>query len=218
MGRSGDILKLNSLAVLSQAYDAKVPEKAIRGSQLPTVVWQHKKRTLPSTMKILVSPTSTHLILPILLIIIGAFLAVAIVAFRHRLLKEIAGNDHTLVFPPSRRHVLSNMQRRGKKSPTLPQISLETLKAKALPTTRLVDLNHDIWYTPTGFSTKEIKALGHFPDYAQLSGVPHPQPCSGEFDIHRASFRPFRPFRWGYHQTMCQPCHRYDEELDTDQI
>lgn len=57
--------------------------------------------------------------------------------------------------------------------------------------------------TPTGFSAADIHKLGSFPDYAVLSGVPHPKPCPA-FDIHRAVFRPFRPFRWTYHQTMCE--------------
>ncbi|GAM83368.1 hypothetical protein ANO11243_013550 [Dothideomycetidae sp. 11243] len=55
--------------------------------------------------------------------------------------------------------------------------------------------------TPTGFSVAEIKALGSFPDYARLSGVPLPASYL-DFDIRRAQPRPYRPFRWAYHQTM----------------
>jgi hypothetical protein len=40
-----------------------------------------------------------------------------------------------------------------------------------------------------------------FPDYAALTGVPAPDPYVG-FDIKRAIPRPYRPFRWKYHQTM----------------
>jgi len=40
-------------------------------------------------------------------------------------------------------------------------------------------------YTPTGFSMEEVKALGDFPDYATLSGVPLPQQYP-EFDISKA--------------------------------
>jgi len=58
-------------------------------------------------------------------------------------------------------------------------------------------------YTYTGFSVKEVKALGDFPDYATLSGVPLPQPYP-EHDINKALPRPYRPFRWVYHQTMCE--------------
>ena len=56
-------------------------------------------------------------------------------------------------------------------------------------------------YTPTGFSVEEVKALGDFPDYATLSGVDLPEVYK-EFDITTAKARPYRPFRWAYHQTM----------------
>ncbi|KAE8335978.1 hypothetical protein BDV24DRAFT_142706 [Aspergillus arachidicola] len=56
-------------------------------------------------------------------------------------------------------------------------------------------------YTPMGFSIAEVKALGDFPDYAKLSGVPLPREYT-EFQIEKALPRPYRPFRWGYHQTM----------------
>lgn len=58
-------------------------------------------------------------------------------------------------------------------------------------------------YTPMGISVKEVKALGDFPDYASLSDVPLPEPYA-EFDIDKAIARPYRPFRWAYHQTMCK--------------
>jgi hypothetical protein len=57
--------------------------------------------------------------------------------------------------------------------------------------------------TPCGFSVDEIKALGDFPDYAKLSGMPLPKPYQN-FDISKALPRPYRPFRWAYHQTMCR--------------
>ena len=59
-------------------------------------------------------------------------------------------------------------------------------------------------YTPMGFSVEEVKALGDFPDYAELSGVPLPTAYK-EFKIETAVARPYRPFRWAYHQTMCIP-------------
>ncbi|KAI0813021.1 alpha-1,2-mannosyltransferase [Xylaria sp. FL0064] len=59
----------------------------------------------------------------------------------------------------------------------------------------------DSKYVYSGFSIREIKALGDFPDYATLSGVPMPNPYP-DFDIDRAIPRPYRPFRWPYHQTM----------------
>jgi hypothetical protein len=63
-------------------------------------------------------------------------------------------------------------------------------------------------YTPTGFSVDDIKKLGDFPDYATLSGVPLPS-AYPEHDIDKAMPRPYRPFRWAYHQTMCT----YDPEF-----
>ncbi len=57
-------------------------------------------------------------------------------------------------------------------------------------------------YTPMKISMAEIKALGDFPDYSKLSGVPLPEAYK-EFDIENALARPYRPFRWAYHQTMC---------------
>lgn len=72
--------------------------------------------------------------------------------------------------------------------------------------------------TPTGVSIEEIYALGDFPDYALMGGIPLPNPYR-EFDIAKAIARPYRPFRWAYHQTMCKsflpnlPC----EALPTEQ-
>lgn len=56
-------------------------------------------------------------------------------------------------------------------------------------------------YTAMGVSVKEVRALGEFPDYAELSGVPLPE-AYPEFNIDDALPRPYRPFRWAYHQTM----------------
>lgn len=39
------------------------------------------------------------------------------------------------------------------------------------------------------------------PDFAQLTGFPHPKPLHG-FNIAYARPRPYRPFRWEYHQNM----------------
>ncbi|KAL9124326.1 MAG: hypothetical protein Q9217_006335 [Psora testacea] len=58
-------------------------------------------------------------------------------------------------------------------------------------------------YTPMEISIEEVKALGDFPDYAKLSGVPLPEPYR-EFDIERAIAKPYRPFRWLYTQNMCR--------------
>ncbi|RMD43609.1 hypothetical protein DV735_g1550, partial [Chaetothyriales sp. CBS 134920] len=56
-------------------------------------------------------------------------------------------------------------------------------------------------YVASGFSVAEIKSLGDFPDYPTLSGVPPPAEYR-EFDIDKALPRPYRPFRWPFHQTM----------------
>ncbi|KAL8912136.1 MAG: hypothetical protein Q9172_007548 [Xanthocarpia lactea] len=56
-------------------------------------------------------------------------------------------------------------------------------------------------YTPTGISLAEVASLGDFTDYAELSGVPLPEPYL-DFNIESALPRPYRPLRWGYHQTM----------------
>lgn len=111
---------------------------------------------------------------------------------------------HLLQFPPSRRHVLRDLPTFEKLN-SHPEIDPgpSTLQAKALPTIGAPDLSKGDQYTPTGFSTQDIRGLGRFPDYALLSGVRHPKPCDAEFDISKATFRPFRPFRWNYHQTMC---------------
>jgi hypothetical protein len=105
------------------------------------------------------------------------------------------------VLPPQRRHVLATL---GVSHKT--EIG-EDVRRKILPmtvnyTTACQSGDEEERYTPTGFSVADLKALGDFPDYAALSGVPLPAPYPG-FDIDRALPRPYRPFRWTYHQTMC---------------
>lgn len=86
-------------------------------------------------------------------------------------------NDIAALRPPSRRHVLPTS---GKFKGTL---------------------TGDI--SVTGIGLLEIRQIaGTYPDYAVLSGVPHPQPCPPGFVLEKARFRPFRPFRWRYHQHM----------------
>ena len=82
-------------------------------------------------------------------------------------------------------------------------VDVSAVKENILPMTADYRSSPDGKYTPTGISVKELKALGDFPDYATLSGVPLPRPYQ-EFDIEKAIPRPYRPFRWVYHQTMCQ--------------
>lgn len=48
------------------------------------------------------------------------------------------------------------------------------------------------------------------PDYSKLTGIPPPKPMH-DFDIDSAKPRPYRPFRWEYHQTMCKLLCRCDK-------
>ena len=41
-------------------------------------------------------------------------------------------------------------------------------------------------------------------DYFKLSGVPPPTPLV-DFKLEKAKPRPYRPFRWEYHQNMGKP-------------
>ncbi|KAF2875340.1 hypothetical protein BDV95DRAFT_486578 [Massariosphaeria phaeospora] len=107
-------------------------------------------------------------------------------------------------FPPSRRFTLAAIQsdlaaKLGKSRDAL--VASPPHSRECLPlTTSYLDVKTPM-FTPCEFSTDEIKALGDFPDYATLSGVPLPRPYH-EFDIKKAIARPYRPFRWNYHQTM----------------
>lgn len=107
----------------------------------------------------------------------------------------------SVVFPPSRRGALAQLLPASKLAKKQTSMDTSELRSKQLPTTQTQDLDKPDQFTPTGISTQEIKALGAFPDYSVLSGVPYPKPCPS-FHITKAAFRPFRPFRWTYHQTM----------------
>ncbi|KAK7440231.1 hypothetical protein VKT23_017173 [Stygiomarasmius scandens] len=55
-------------------------------------------------------------------------------------------------------------------------------------------------------STKILSVLGirskkQLPNYFEMTGVPAPIPLP-DFDIDKARPRPYRPFRWAYHQNM----------------
>jgi hypothetical protein len=127
--------------------------------------------------------------------------------------------DYVNVFPPSRRDVLPKLAETAsvanRKILIGPEPTKEFLRDQSLPTTRSYDLDNDTpKYTPTGFSTEEIKAMGDFPDYSILSGVPLPEAYEG-FDPTKALPRPYRPFRWAYHQTMCKYPSRYTNPSQT---
>lgn len=125
------------------------------------------------------------------------------IAMARRLLfsRSRVTSPYHLQFPPSRQHVLARLPQ-FKSLAAQAEIPPEILSSQALPTTKNGGLGQDNLYTPTGFSTQQIRALGRFPDYPLLSGVRHPEPCGPEWDISKATFRPFRPFRWKYHQHM----------------
>jgi hypothetical protein len=109
-------------------------------------------------------------------------------------------------FPPLRREALSEIASplfvgKGGVMSNL-DLGEKDIMESLLPMTADYKACTAVKFTPTGFSTSEIKAMGDFPDYATLSGVPLPEPYL-EFDIDKALPRPYRPFRWNYHQTMC---------------
>lgn len=101
--------------------------------------------------------------------------------------------------PPSRRE--SMLQLKGATTPWCEVDEADMLK-DMLPMTANYKTSSGKLYTPTGFSVDDIKSLGDFPNYAALSGVPLPS-AYPEHDINKAIPRPYRPFRWAYHQTMC---------------
>ncbi len=120
--------------------------------------------------------------------------------------EEVPTATYEDVFPPSRRFTLANIKTdlpsRLEKSMNDLVRSPPGSRTACLPLATPLDQVQSSVYTPTEFSIEEIRALGDFPDYASLSGVPLPEPYS-TFDINKALPRPYRPLRWAYHQTMC---------------
>lgn len=116
---------------------------------------------------------------------------------------EPSAPEYGDVFPPCRRHALAGLQLNGagksakELSEQPPDYSKRVPNTEVANTYELAD-----HVTATGFTVQEIKRLGYFPDYAALSGIPLPNAYK-EFDIAKAKPRPYRPFRWAYHQTMC---------------
>jgi hypothetical protein len=121
--------------------------------------------------------------------------------------KAASTPDFSDVFPPSRRHALADLppdalRGLGKSPEELSRIAPDyKLRAPSEEVWDAEESPHHV--TATGFSVREIKRLGDFPDYAALSGIPLPQEYEG-FDIATAKARPYRPIRWAYHQTMCK--------------
>lgn len=114
-------------------------------------------------------------------------------------------NEYINSFPDSRRHVLAEL---AKTLPPKQKAELGDLEFdEATFTQSLLGWEEDYRTAHpskcsyTRFSVQEIKALGDFPNYSLLTGVPLPSVYE-DFDIERARPRPYRPFRWAYHQTM----------------
>ncbi|KAK3631732.1 hypothetical protein LTR56_016688 [Elasticomyces elasticus] len=119
--------------------------------------------------------------------------------------KPAPAPDFSDAFPPSRRHVLAELPEDALKGPGESAKALGAKEAdysKRVPSCEVANTDALADHaTATGFTVSEIKRLGDFPDYAALSGVPLPTGYES-FDIDKAIPRPYRPFRWGYFQTM----------------
>ena len=122
--------------------------------------------------------------------------------------KPLASSSSALVtvFPPSQRHQLKELtpgltpaQQKALGNLSFSQATFEESLLRFEEDYTKADNSK---YVYSGFSVPEIKALGDFPDYSILSGVPMPAPYL-DFAIDKAIPRPYRPFRWPYHQTMC---------------
>ena len=108
--------------------------------------------------------------------------------------KNTKDTDFRHVFPPSQRTTLRDIA--GWEDTT--EVDLISKPLLGMRTDfRTAD---ESTYVFSGFKVGEVKALGDFPDYATLSGVP--LPTAAKFDVNHAAPRPYRPFRWNYHITM----------------
>jgi hypothetical protein len=121
-----------------------------------------------------------------------------------KLVQGLTEPNYVDTFPPSRRFALNDLDALTSvsSSKNVDKPSDDWKKMLVPMASSYLDADENM-YMPCGLSVKEIKALGDFPDYATLSGVPLPKPYLG-FDISKALPRPYRPFRWAYYQTMCR--------------
>jgi hypothetical protein len=113
--------------------------------------------------------------------------------------KRTPAAEYTDVFPPSRRSVLAEMLPPAEDG--FAPCDLAATPKPLLPMTSDYRKADPSQYIFSGFTVGDVKALGDFPDYAKLSGVPLPSPLRN-FNVDEAKPRPYRPFRWNYHQTM----------------
>ena len=113
--------------------------------------------------------------------------------------------DYKDIFPASSRETLlklaESLSTSQKKKIGVQEVNQEEFTKKIIPFEADYRECGPSTYTPMEISMAEIKALGDFPDYSKLSGVPLPEAYK-EFEIEKALPRPYRPFRWAYHQTM----------------
>jgi hypothetical protein len=124
--------------------------------------------------------------------------------------QSLSENDYSTTLPPSRRPSLVDLDLGMTFGQQGAASHLHTPNRMLPINSSYLDVNNDL-YTPCGFSIAEVKALGNFPDYAALSGVSLPEPYH-DFNIEKALPRPYRPFRWAYHQTMCM-CENSTEDF-----
>lgn len=115
-------------------------------------------------------------------------------------------SDLVTSFPPSLRdhlkELVPTLSLAQQKKPSNLTFTQEIFERSLLRLDEDYNDADDSKYVYSGFSIREIKVLGDFPDYSTLSDVPMPNPYL-DFDIDKAKPRPYRPFRWPYHQTMC---------------
>ena len=115
--------------------------------------------------------------------------------------------EYNKIFPPSGRELLlkvaESLSASQRKDIGGREIDQEEFTKNVIPLEADYRTCGPSTYTSTGISMAEIKALGDFPDYSTLSGVPLPEAYK-DFEIEKALARPYRPFRWAYHQTMCK--------------
>ena len=122
----------------------------------------------------------------------------------------LTANDWLDTLAPTRREAVvqtaKSLPSKQSKKISKEQASQDVVSESIMPFTTDYNKCDGSLYTATGITVDEIKALGDFPDYAELSGVPLPEAYT-EFDIETAMPRPYRPFRWAYHQTMGKQRH-----------
>ena len=114
--------------------------------------------------------------------------------------------DYKNILPPSQRETLTNVTEsyasRDQERLLGDEIDEDVVKKNIIPFEADYRECRPSTYTCMGFSMEEVRKLGDFPDYSKLSGFPLPDAYK-EFNIETAVARPYRPFRWAYHQTMC---------------